>query len=582
MDIFSLFTLCGGLAFFLFGMRTMSASLEKTAGGRLELTLKRMTANPLRSLLLGAGITIAIQSSSALTVMLVGFVNSGIMALGQTVGVIMGANIGTTLTAWVLSLTGIDAQGNLALRLLQPESFSPVLALVGVLMIMLSKRPGRRDVGTALVGFAILMYGMQLMGEAVRPLADMPSFSRLLTAFENPLLGVLVGAAFTGVIQSSAASVGILQVLAATGTITYGMAIPIVMGQNIGTCVTALLSSIGVSRNARRVAVIHISFNVIGTAVCLLLLGLGEALFHPAAVQGTVTPLGVAVVHSGFNIFTAVVLLPFTRQLEQLACLIIPDRPSEEGGVLLDDRLLLSPGFAVRQCRENVAVMADLARESVLTAMDMVLSCSREKGERVRACEDELDRLEDQLGAFLTKLSAREISPEESGQVSRFLHALNDLERMGDHALNIAEGAEQIAVRGLRFSDAARQELTTLSAALSEILSITMDAFAREDVVLARKVEPLEEVIDDLTGEIRDRHLRRLRTGECAIDLGVALSELLSNFERVSDHCSNLAAGLFQTGPEASGPHSYLQNIKTDSTEFQVAYEAYRRKYRLS
>ena len=582
MDIFSLFTLCGGLAFFLFGMRTMSASLEKIAGGRLELTLKRMTANPLRSLLLGAGITIAIQSSSALTVMLVGFVNSGIMALGQTVGVIMGANIGTTLTAWILSLTGIDAQGNFALRLLRPESFAPVLALTGVLMIMISRRPARRAAGTALVGFAVLMYGMQLMGDAVSPLADMPAFSRLLTAFENPLLGVLVGAAFTGVIQSSAASVGILQVLAATGTITYGMAIPIVMGQNIGTCVTALLSSIGVSRNARRVAVIHISFNVIGTAVCLLLLGLGEALFHPAAVQETVTPLGVAVVHSGFNIFTAVVLLPFTRQLEQLACLIIPDRPSEEGGVLLDDRLLLSPGFAVRQCRENVAVMADLARESALTAMDMVLSCSREKGERVRACEDELDRLEDQLGAFLTKLSAREISPEESGQVSRLLHALNDLERMGDHALNIAEGAEQIAVRGLRFSDAARQELTTLSAALSEILSITMDAFAREDVVLARKVEPLEEVIDDLTGEIRDRHLRRLRTGECAIDLGVALSELLSNFERVSDHCSNLAAGLFQTGPEASGPHSYLQNIKADSTEFQAAYEAYRRKYRLS
>ena len=362
MDIFSLFTLCGGLAFFLFGMRTMSASLEKIAGGRLELTLKRMTANPLRSLLLGAGITIAIQSSSALTVMLVGFVNSGIMALGQTVGVIMGANIGTTLTAWILSLTGIDAQGNFALRLLRPESFAPVLALTGVLMIMISRRPARRAAGTALVGFAVLMYGMQLMGDAVSPLADMPAFSRLLTAFENPLLGVLVGAAFTGVIQSSAASVGILQVLAATGTITYGMAIPIVMGQNIGTCVTALLSSIGVSRSAKRVAVIHISFNVIGTAVCLSLYCLGDALFHFSLTDAAITPVSVAAVHSVFNIVTTILLLPFSRQLERLACLILPDRPAEEGRVLLDDRLLLSPGFAVTQCPENVTAMAELAK----------------------------------------------------------------------------------------------------------------------------------------------------------------------------------------------------------------------------
>ena len=410
----------------------------------------------------------------------------------------------------------------------------------------------------------------------------MPAFSRLLTAFENPLLGVLVGAAFTGVIQSSAASVGILQVLAATGTITYGMAIPIVMGQNIGTCVTALLSSIGVSRSAKRVAVIHISFNVIGTAVCLSLYCLGDALFRFSLTDAAITPVSVAAVHSVFNIVTTILLLPFSRQLERLACLILPDRPAEEGRVLLDDRLLLSPGFAVTQCRENVTAMAELAKASVLTAMDMVLRFEKGKGEQVRLYEDELDQLEDQLGAFLTKLSAREITPEGSGRVSQLLHALNDLERMGDHALNIAEGAEQIAARGLRFSEAARQELTTLSAALTEILSITVEAFSREDAALARKVEPLEEVIDGLTGEIRDRHLRRLQSGECDVDLGVVLSELLSNYERVSDHCSNLAAGLFQTGPEASGPHSYLQNIKTDSTEFQVAYEAYRRKYRLS
>ena len=582
MDIFSLFTLCGGLAFFLYGMRTMSGSLEKIAGGRLELTLKRMTANPLRSLLLGAGITIAIQSSSAMTVMLVGLVNSGIMELGQTVGVIMGANIGTTLTAWILSLTGIDAQGNVLLRLLQPASFSPLLALAGILMLMISKNQRKRDIGTALVGFSVLMYGMQLMGDAVSPLADMPAFSNMLTAFENPLLGVLVGAVFTGIIQSSAASVGILQVLAATGTITYGMAVPIVMGQNIGTCVTALLSSIGVNRSAKRVAVIHISFNVIGTAVCLSLFCLGDAVLRFPFTDAAISPVSIAAVHSVFNITTTVILLPFSRQLERLACFVIRDKPAEEHCVLLDERLLLSPAFALNQCRENVVSMAELAKLSVLTAMDMVLSYSREKGEQVRSYEDELDQLEDALGTFLTKLSAREITPSDSGRVSQMLHSINDLERMGDHALNIAERAENIAGLELKFSYQAQQELTTLSAALTEILSITTEAFAREDIRLAEQVEPLEEVIDDLTEEIRDRHLQRLQTGECSIDLGVILSDLLSNYERVSDHCSNLAASLLQTDQTVQGTHSFLQEVKNGNQEFSRAYEAYRQKYRLS
>ena len=584
MDIFSLFTLCGGLAFFLFGMNTMSGSLEKIAGGQLESVLKKMTSNPMKSLLLGAGITIAIQSSSAMTVMLVGLVNSGIMELGQTVGVIMGSNIGTTLTAWILSLAGIEGD-NFFLRLLKPQSFAPLVALIGILLNMVSKSAKKKSVGTAMVGFAVLMYGMELMGDAVEPLADMPQFSSLLTAFRNPLLGVLVGAVVTGVIQSSAASVAILQALSLTGTITYGMAIPIIMGQNIGTCVTALLSSIGVNKNAKRVGVIHISFNLIGTIICLSLFYLADLFCHFEFVSESINPVNIAVIHSIFNITTTVILLPFSKQLERLASVIIrEDREKErEGCVLLDERLLLSPGFAVKKCRDNVMAMAELAKLAVLSSMSLIRDYKDEQGSSVKTYEEELDQLEDALGTFLIKLSASEISTEESNEVSQMLHSITDLERMGDHALNIAESAEQINGKQLHFSQEARSELTTLEAALSEILSITVTAVENEDLELAESVEPLEEVIDDLTDEIRSRHIERLQAGTCSIELGFILSDLLSNYERISDHCSNLAACLIQTQHASFGTHNYLDEVKTgNQPNFVSAYQMYSQKYRLA
>ena len=551
----------------------------------MEIVLKKMTSNPMKSLLLGAGITIAIQSSSAMTVMLVGLVNSGIMELGQTVGVIMGSNIGTTLTAWILSLTGIEGD-NFFLRMLKPQSFAPIMALIGILLNMVSKSPRKKSVGTAMVGFAVLMYGMELMGDAVEPLADMPQFSSMLTAFRNPLLGVLVGTVFTGVIQSSAASVAILQALSLTGTITYGMAIPIIMGQNIGTCVTALLSSIGVTKNAKRVGVIHISFNLIGTIICLSAFYLADLIFDFAIVEEAINPVNIAAVHSIFNICTTIILLPFGKQLERLAGLIIKDNQEsreKDGCVLLDDRLLLSPSFAVAQCRENVVAMAELAKLSVVSSMSMVQSYSKQEGENIRAYEEELDQLEDTLGTFLIKLSAKEISANDSNEVSQMLHSINDLERMGDHALNIAESAEEIDQKQLKFSEVARQEMTTLAAALTEILTITIDAFEREDLAIAEKVEPLEEVIDDLTDEIRNRHIERLQAGACSIELGFILNDLLGNYERISDHCSNLAACLIQTQHASFGTHSYLNEVKNSNCpEFISAYQNYCKKYRLS
>lgn len=583
VDIFSVFTLCGGLAFFLFGMNTMSSSLEKIAGGQLEVVLKKMTSNPMKSLLLGAGITIAIQSSSAMTVMLVGLVNSGIMELRQTVGVIMGSNIGTTLTAWILSMAGIEGD-NFFLRMLKPQSFAPVVALIGILMNMVSKSEKKKSVGTAMVGFAVLMYGMELMGDAVEPLADMPQFSGLLTAFSNPLLGVLVGTVVTGVIQSSAASVAILQALSLTGAITYGMAIPVIMGQNIGTCVTALLSSIGVNKNAKRVGVIHISFNLIGTAACLSVFYLANAICHFEFINQAISPVNIAAVHSIFNITTTVILLPFSRQLERLASFVVKDdkEAEQEGCVLLDDRLLRSPAFAVVQCRENVVAMAELAKGAVISAMELVRHYDKQMGENVLTYEEELDQLEDTLGTFLIKLSAREISASDSNEVSQMLHTITDLERMGDHALNIQECAGTIAGRNLQFSEPAEQELTTLSSALTEILTMTVDAFEREDRELAEQVEPLEEVIDDLTDEIRNRHIERLQAGTCSIELGFILSDLLGHYERISDHCSNLAACLIQTHQASFGTHSYLNEVKNSNRPaFAVAYQSYSRKYRL-
>ncbi|WP_325200560.1 Na/Pi cotransporter family protein [Oscillibacter sp.] len=580
MDIFSLFTLCGGLAFFLYGMTTMSKSLEKMAGGRLERLLKRMTSNPMKGLLLGAGITIAVQSSSAVTVMLVGLVNSGVMELGQTIGVIMGSNVGTTLTAWILSLTGIESE-SILLNLLKPENFAPLFALAGILLIMGSKRQRRRDVGRILIGFAILMSGMEMMKNSVSPLADLPGFSDLLTAFRNPLLGVAVGAVFTGVIQSSAASVGILQALALTGSITYGVAIPIIMGQNIGTCVTALISSIGVSRGAKRVSVIHIAFNIIGTAIGLIVFCGGDLLFHFPFMDSAVGAVGVALCHTIFNVCTTALLLPFSRQLEWLARAAVKEEDKTPEFAFLDPLLIRTPGAAVSECAAMTCEMGALARESLLSSLRQLSKYDGALEAKLIENEDKLDVYEDRLSGYLVQISQHGLSMEDIHTVSRLLHAIGDFERIGDHALNIQESARELHEKGLSFSGAAEAELRVLEQALEDILTASVGCFQADDPAAAKTVEPLEETIDRLTDEIRARHIHRLQSGECTIQLGFILNDLLTNLERVSDHCSNIAVCVIEEREDhAEQRHAYLHDFKA-AGEFTESLDRDLEKYKL-
>ena len=581
MNIYSICTLCGGLAFFLFGMHVMSQYLEKIAGGRLESTLKKMTSNPFKSLALGAGITIAVQSSSAMTVMLVGLVNSGIMQLEQTVGVIMGSNIGTTLTAWLLSTAGIKSD-NILISMLKPEHFAPLVALTGIIMLMVSKNKKRQDIGTILVGFAVLMYGMELMKNAVSPLAEMKSFSNLLTAFKNPIVSVAIGALFTGIIQSSAASVGILQALALTGTISYRMAIPIIMGQNIGTCVTALLSSIGVNKSAKRVTVVHMSFNIIGTVVCLTgFYGL-NALIGFSFVDKPIGVVEIAAVHSIFNILTTVILLPFQDMLVKLAKKLIPDKGAVQENVLLDKRLISTPPLAVSQCRERTIEMAECAKTALQESLGAVFSCSEENVGSVENKEQTLDDMEDKLSAFLLELSAVSLTDSDSRIVTELLHSISDFERIGDHAINIVEIAREMQQGDQSFSENARSDFATLFAALTEITDLTVSAFRDNSADTARNVEPLEEVIDGLTAAIKDKHIARLRRGECSPELGVYLSDLLINCERVSDHCSNVAVSIIQISSSDLGSHTYLSDLRSQRSEqFIQAFRAFDKKYRL-
>ena len=580
MNIYSILQLCGGLAFFLFGMHVMSGSLEKLAGGNLQKILKEVTSNPVKSLFFGAIVTIAIQSSSALTVMLVGLVNSGIMELAQTVGVIMGSNIGTTLTAWILSLSGIESD-NLFISMLKPENFSPVIALIGVIMIMGSKKEKLKDVGIIMAGFAVLMYGMQLMSGAVSPLADMPEFTGLLTTFNNPFLGVLVGAVFTGVIQSSAASVGVLQALAMTGAISYSMAIPIIMGQNIGTCVTALLSSIGVNKNAKRVSIIHISFNLFGTAIGLVVYCIARYAVDLALFNDSITPVMIAVFHSIFNVATTIILLPFSNFLVKIANKLVTT-DNADGQVVLDERLLLSPGLAVKECLEKTNEMAELARDSFKNALDLFDNYSDSKFDDIEVMEEQLDYLEDQLDTFLIHLSGKDVSEDGNNEISKMLHAINDFERIGDHAINMAKLAKQIDDNKLDFSKNARKELTVLNNALREILTLTVEAFSKNDLAEAVKVEPLEQVIDDLTKEIRNHHIDRLQKGKCDSRLGVFLTDYITNCERASDHCSNIAVCLIQTHNSSFETHDYLNELKAgQEPAFVGQFTMYQDKYHL-
>lgn len=582
MDIFSVITLMGGLTFFLFGMNVMSGSLEKMAGGRLEEMLRKMTASPWISMVLGAVITIAVQSSSATTVMLVGLVNSGVMQFSQTINIIFGANIGTTLTAWITSLSGIQSDV-FWIQMLKPKNFSPLLAFAGILMIMLSRKETRKSIGTVFVGFAVLMYGMEMMAGAVSPLADMPEFEMLLVKFQNPIVGVLVGTLFTGVIQSSAASIGILQALSLTGGITYGMAIPIVMGQNIGTCATSLISCIGTNVKAKRVAILHVSIKIIGTILCLSGFELLYAIFRWEFVGQSIAPWQIALVHTIFNLATTALLMPVSQKLVKLTERLVRDKqraPAEpEDAMLLDDRLLRSPSVAVAESFNVSTHMALQAQDILMLAMHLVEQYDPEGAQRVMDMEDQLDNYEDKLGTYLVKLSAQALSSQDSQIGSKILHAIGDFERLGDHAINIIKVAREIHEKKIVFSPAAQQELTTIVEALDEILDITVRAYLNSDVELAGRVEPLEQVIDRLTAVCKDNHIRRLQKGACTIEGGFVLSDLLNNYERISDHCSNVAVAIIEVEHNSFDTHKYLNGVKYGNSTFNEIYDAYSEKY---
>ena len=578
MDIFSLFTLAGGLAFFLYGMHVLSAGLEKMVGGKLETVLRSMTSNRWKGLALGAVITIAIQSSSAMTVMLVGLVNSGIMELSQTVSVIMGSSMGTTLTAWILSATGIESD-SFWLQMLKPESFSPLVALVGTIMIMTGKDGKKKDAGSVMVGFAILMTGMTFMSQSVAPLAETPLFHDLLVMFSNPLAGLLLATAFTAVIQSSAAAVGILQSLALTGSISLGMAFPIIAGANIGTCITGLISAIGANKNAKRVVAVSIYFKVVGAAICMTAFYGLNAIFHFDVVDAPISALGIAVVHTLFNIINTFVLLPFSKQLEKLAKITIRDANTEEA--LLDERLMLSPAFAIAEARALAVKMAQAAQESIVNAIAICRRYDPKAAAAITEREETIDLYEDTLGTFLVKLSSKDLSPADSGQVSELLHAIGDFERIGDHAVNILRVAQEIHDKQLHFSEKAEEELGIITQAIVDILGLTVEAFQQEDTVLAARVEPLEQVVDGLKTELKNRHIRRLQEGRCTIELGFVLTDLLTNYERVSDHCSNIAVAVIQIQESsAMDAHGYLNELKSSgSPAFTQAYDEYSRQY---
>lgn len=581
MDIYSIIMLCNGLAFFLFGMYVMSGNLEKVAGGRLEDVLGTLTSNPQKSFLLGAVITIAIQSSSALTVMLVGLVNSGIMTISQTVGVIMGSNVGTTLTAWILSLNGIKTD-NIFLSLLKPENFSPIIALIGVILIMGAKSARKKNIGNIMVGFAILMFGMNLMSNSVAPLSEMPEFTGILTAFKNPLLGVLIGTVFTGVIQSSAASVGVLQALALTGSISYGMAIPIIMGQNIGTCVTALLSSIGVNKNAKKVSVIHVSFNLIGTMVGLTIYFIAKYVIKIDGFDNPISSFAVAGFHSIFNIFTTVILFPFSKKLVDIANFVIKEGNSNEKTVLLDERLLLSPSLAIVQCKAKSVEMADKANKAFTDSLTLFDSFNPEKKSEICEAENLLDVMEDSLNVFLIKISGNDLTDVDGNRINGMLHSIVDIERISDYAMNMAILAENMNKLKLRFSDEALSEIAVLKMAISEILANTMDCYSGENVSLASTVEPLKSTIDKLVMKMRDNHVARLRKGTCTGELGVFLTDYVTYCERVVGHCSNLAINVIQSGNMTFSEHDYLRALSpSEQAEYEKNLVIYKKRFSL-
>ncbi|MCI8667909.1 MAG: Na/Pi cotransporter family protein [Lachnospiraceae bacterium] len=587
MDIFSIFTMFGGLALFLYGMNLMGEGLAKVSGGKLERILERMTNSTGKAVLLGAAVTAVIQSSSATTVMVVGFVNSGIMRLSQAVGVIMGANIGTTVTSWILSLAGIDSN-NFFVQFLKPSSFSPVLAVIGMILIMFSKSDKKRDVGSILIGFAILMFGMDTMSSAVKPLAEVKAFTDILTMFSNPVLGMLAGLVLTAVIQSSSASVGILQALCGTG-LGYATALPVIMGQNIGTCVTALISGIGANKNAKRAALIHLYFNLIGTILFMSLFYLLDAFVGFSFMNDNATKLGIAVIHTVFNVFATLFLLPFAKGLEKLACLTVrdetgipADEPEKQEFMLLDNRFLDKPAFAVERCRQVSFQMASLSEKAIMQAVGLLDDYNDAVRQEIIEIEGKVDRYEDELGTYMVKLAGKNMSENDSRVISMLLHCIGDFERISDHALNISETAQEMHDKKIRFSDKAKAEIQIYTKAMKDIMELTTNVFYKGDIQLATAVEPLEEVIDGLNVELKKRHVKRLRNGECTIELGFILSDIISNYERVADHCSNIAVCLIQIHDDGFDTHEYLEHIRSEENrEFMEMYRKYKKNYEL-
>jgi len=578
MNLFDVLTLIGGLCLFLFGMSIMGDALERRAGNSLKKLLAKLTKNKLTGFLTGLGVTAVIQSSSATTVMVVGFVNSGVMSLRQSIGVIMGANIGTTVTAWILSLGGISSD-SVFIQLLKPTSFTPVLALIGTGLLMFSKIGKKKDTGTILLGFATLMFGMDTMSSAVSGLADVPAFQNLFLLFKNPILGVLVGAVLTAVIQSSSASVGILQALSSTGQVSYGAAVPIIMGQNIGTCITAMISSLGTNKNAKRTAIIHLSFNVIGTAVWLTVFSLISTLFKPLLLDTSASYFGIAIAHSIFNIACTALLLPMSSLLEKLAIKLIPDSDKKDVIVELDERLLATPPVALERCNALVCEMAEASVNAVKNSLNLLQSYNSSVAETIRKAEQKADRYEDILGTYLVKLSSHQMSDNDSTTVSKLLKAIGDFERISDHSVNILESAEEIHEKNLRLSPAGQKELETLCSAVSEILSLSLTAFINNDLTTARDVEPLEQVIDGLKATMRNNHIRRLKNSECSIEVGFVWADLLTNLERTADHCSNIAVCIIDAAENNMNLHESLRNIKKGSTYFAKKYTEYAEKY---
>lgn len=578
MDIFHFLTLIGGMSLFLFGMSIMGQALERRAGGKLRSMIGKFTTGRLAGLLTGLGVTAVIQSSSATTVMVVGFVNSGLMSLKQAINVIMGANIGTTVTAWILSLSGIDS-GNMFVRLLKPSAFTPLLALWGIILFNFCKGGKKRDLGMILLGFATLMFGMETMSEAVSGLGDIPAFQNLFLLFQNPILGVAAGAILTAIIQSSSASVGILQILAVTGKVSYGAAVPIIMGQNIGTCVTAMLSAVGANKNAKRAALVHLSFNVIGSAVWLLVFCLVKVIFHPLLLEEPASLLGIAIAHSVFNVLCTMIMLPFSGLLEQFVAKLVPDAKKPEIYAELDERLLTTPPIALDRCREVAADMARTAVDSLKEGMQSLQNYTVELAESIRKKEEKTDYYEDILGTYLVKLSTRQAGESSSREAAKLLKVIGDYERISDHAVNLLEAAEELHDKRLQFTEAAKKELMVIFSAVNEILDLSLSSFLQDDPEKALLVEPLEQVIDELKEQMRTCHILRMQQEECSIDAGFVWSDLLTDLERTSDHCSNIAGCVIDVAHHSMNFHESLRKLRDGNEAFKVKYQEYAEKY---